>query len=446
MSYLQPSTPPSTTEVRKSKIRRDSIESNSTDVGSSDSLMQAKAKTPSSHPDLHQHQRQLITPNTPFETYKKPLLSPSKSFRQSENQKQHTGQLETPRQTPRWGGSSRKRLGDAIEFKERPEPVNSAGTFLFPLASSTVGTGRNFPELRFRHGPESHLQLGDDLLRPHLADRETKTPHLRMEQSILTVKKVRKPAKGRSLSREEQLMNYTSDEESEDEKPEQGLRKVSKKLEFDEPDLVPGTESMPSVPSTPKNQLTSKEYAYKRYVEEKSGLSDNEELETGEIKPLINPFVGQFEHKNRQMPEEYSRFAHEVELVNQRTGKKVIRSLNEYERSIKPKILFAQENEEDLVEVGAQTPPNKTQIHIPGLGRSSTVEEDDPNEIIRHERIFNPFRGSRGSKRGRELASRDQDRFEEIEYINQTSGRRVKRKMSPEELAVKPRKLNFDDC
>lgn len=446
MSEVQPSTPPSITEVSKNKIRRESMESNSTEVGSSESLAQTKAKTPSSHPDIHQSQRQLTTPNTPFEVYKKPLLSPSKSYRQTGEHKQHAGQLETPRETPRRKGSTRKSLEDAIKFRGRPKQENNAGSFLFPLAASTIGGAGKIPELRLRQAPESHLELGDDLLRPQFVNRGDDRQHLRVGEPILSVKKVRNRAQKRTLSREEQLMNYTSDEESEDERPEQGLRKVSKKLEFGE---IEPTPSCPSVPSTPENQLTSEKYAFHQYIEEKSGLSDDEaeELHLDKAKPLVNPFVGKFKPRSRQIPKEYSRFANEVELVNQRTGKKVVRTLNEYERSIKPKILFAQPECEDQPQTSAQTPPNHVQIHIRGISGTSDVEEDDPNEIIRHERIFNPFRGKSRTKRGRESESRDtENKFDEIEYINQTSGRRVKRKMSPEELAVKPKRLRFDDC
>ncbi|VEU23297.1 DEKNAAC104426 [Brettanomyces naardenensis] len=368
-------------------------------------------KTPSSYTKSHQHQ--LITPNTPHTVVGRTSLSPTGSYRR------HAGQLQTPLQTPRcsaitgaigtagtvgttgMAAPSRRRLGEAIEFNSAD--VMGLGPLLFPPAQSTVGSGRKG---KYLMSPQEVVN-DEDVLDIDIAEEESEAEQ---EQPKLAVRRQRKSKK------------YGNDEGEAGEGEGEGfvgLRKVSKRLEFDE-----------ETPSTPKGQVMDLEYAYREHIEERNDMEDEE---NDEGIALTNPFVGSFSEKRSEIPEDYARFETELELVNNRTGKRIIQRLDEEQRAIKPKRLTFEEVEEPEE---PQTPTNKVVLDPTATPRRGSDEEDS-GEPIRKERIVNPFKG-RISKRKRVQPKR----YEEIEYINHR-GERVNRRMSSEEMEIKPRRLEF---
>lgn len=450
MSANQPSTPPLSRHANsvKEPIRRESTSSigsnSSTETVMNENAKQtfykAHQKTPSSYTKMYQHQ--LFTPDTPNTTYginyKKALLSPTNSGRrtcsmpsgmpsalssQIKTNKQQK-QLQTPRQTPRCAssnGSVKRRMENALQFK-----ISQSGK-LGPLSPTKIDSG------------EMDTDPYGSLLGLGKVEEEEGMPKL-------VVSKRRK--RSVKVNREEELIDYSSDDET----PAEGLRKVSKRLRFDDTQRA---EESKSEPVTPPGQITTKDYAYKKYIEERSGLSETEcdDFWKSNDEPLKNPFVGHFKRERRPVPKEYARFENEMELVNTRTGKHIIRPLDKYQREIKPKRLFLEEL--SGFEDTPATPQNNVEPTIPKLHpffndvEMEDEEEEEEDEPIKNEPIFNPFKGHKNRSIGGRISKKtknNQRRKVEIEYINHSTGERVIRKMTSEEMAIKPKKLNFDNC
>ncbi|QPG75331.1 hypothetical protein FOA43_002684 [Brettanomyces nanus] len=440
-----PSTPP----FIKDSDANDDLQSQPviSSLGSCLSSSKTHLKTPSSYTRSHD---QLFTPNTPQSkkanvtavvastNSSSSMLSPSDSCKQSSLNQTQSSQLQTPRQTPRRFGSgsstnsssssSRKRLSGAIEFKAS-ENVGLKPS-LFPPAPSTVGFGRKWPTSLhtnlFNNNQQDMLDVKGSI-KVDIAEGEE------VSQPKLIVKRRRPNLRQQQLQQKQSLDDYSS-EESGDETLEEGLRKVSKRLEFE-------------APSTPKAQVMDINYAYENHIKEHNSMSPEEDFEQEKNIPSVveNPFIGDFPKRTSKIPLNYIRFENEMELVNSRTGKKIIKPLDDFQKSIKPRQLFLNEKEDDKKEDLLRTPQNK--ILLPNLShRSFNDEEDDTDERIRKERIFNPFRHADKSGRINKRKSVRPKRYDEIEYINHTSGDRVTRKMNDEELSIKPKKLNFDNC
>lgn len=314
-------------------------------------------KTPSSYA---KKDRQFYTPNTPHRNQKQ--QAPSVPRYQDEQQLTP----ETPRNVGR-----KNRLAGAIQF--------TAGPMLSSIQEPTIGLGSSL-----------------DVKRSFKVDTQLQ----KMPQ--LDIKKQRR----------------TSFDESDDETQEEGLRKVSKRLQFD-------LDDDDNVPSTPRAQLTSTEYAYNRYIKEKNTMDDDE---TEQQSRIPNPFVGSFKERPATIPDEYKRFEHEIELVD-RNGKRKVIQLDKTERAIKPKRLFTEESLQEFQTPHGRDNPNQQVL---------PEEDDNEDELIRKEKILNPFRGKFPE---RETKSTEID---ELEYINHSTGERVVRKMTDEEASIKPRRLRFD--
>ncbi|ODV86700.1 hypothetical protein CANARDRAFT_195802 [[Candida] arabinofermentans NRRL YB-2248] len=255
----------------------------------------------------------------------------------------------------------------------------------------------------------------------------------------------------------EQDSNYSSegDNISED---EPGFGKITKKLNF-------------NVPSTPKGQITDEKYAYDLHIKEGNNI-DEEDYETSvKVKELVNPFLvndggdDNNRSKSNVSKSQPSRFDHEIELVHSKTGKKIVRQMDEFEKAIKPKRLSF-----DHVIETPSTPENK--IMLNPLNERSPIEDDTNNgELIRKEKINNPFKvpskfssfKTHSTKKPLifgSLSDLDVDdesqamsssnvvskESREIVYINNKTGERVTQEMDYDQLKIKPKKLNFDGC
>ncbi|KAG7922841.1 hypothetical protein KL905_001107 [Ogataea polymorpha] len=351
---LQPSTPPSGTRT----------------AGSNRYL-----KTPVS---THLTKHHPHTPYTPHHTTKKQSIAVSPVAHHTRGQQQ----LQTPDQTPRIG--RRKDLTDAIASKIGESSV------LFPLAPSTVGSGR-----------KSHI--GGP----------------RLENAGLDLSKVYK------IDLEEELQ-FSSEEEGEN--SPQRLDKVTKKLDFNANEFA--------VPSTPAKQVITEEQAYKMHIApQRSDSGDDDERFVSRVK-MDNPFLESGEPRAPRETSDNSRFEEEIELVNNKTGEKVVRKMTDYEKSIKARRLDF--NGALLEDETPQTPRNK--VTPEPFKQQAWEDENEDGETIRKEKIKNPFRGpSLSSARSQSTRKTGQGR---LRYVDKT-GKAV-RELVDEESPIRPRKLRFD--
>ncbi|KAG7813186.1 hypothetical protein KL921_000732 [Ogataea angusta] len=351
---LQPSTPPSGTRA----------------AGSNRYL-----KTPVSAHHTKQHPH---TPYTPHHNPKKQAVAVSPVAHHTRGQQQ----LQTPDQTPRIG--RRKDVTDAITSKIGESSV------LFPLAPSTVGSGR-----KSHVGGPRLENVGLDLSKSYKIDLEEE-------------------------------LQFSSEEEGEC--LPQRLDKVTKKLDFNTNEFV--------APSTPAKQVMTEEQAYKMHIAPQRPDSGEDDERFVSRATINNPFLESGEPKGPGETAKYSRFEEEMELVNNKTGEKIVRKLTDYEKSIKARRLdFSSALDED---VAPQTPRNKV---TPGPFKQQDWEdESDDGEIIRKEKIKNPFRGqSLSSARSQSARKAGQGH---LRYVDKT-GKAV-RELVDEESPMRPRKLRFD--
>ncbi|KAG7726812.1 hypothetical protein KL933_003095 [Ogataea haglerorum] len=350
----QPSTPPSGTRT----------------AGSNRYL-----KTPVS---THQTKHHPHTPYTPHHLPRKQAVAASPVAHHTRGQQQ----LQTPDQTPRIG--RRKDLTDAIASKIGEPSV------LFPLAPSTVGSGR-----------KSHV--GGP----------------RLENARLDLSKSYK------IDLEEDLQ-FSSDEEGEN--LPRRLDKVTKKLDFKIDEFA--------VPSTPAKQVMTEEQAYNMHIDPQRPVSGDDDERFVLRATMNNPFLESGEPRAPRETTDYSRFEEEVELVNNKTGEKIVRKLTDYEKSIKARRLdFSSALLEDEA---PQTPRNN--VTPEPFKQHVWEDESEDRETIRKEKIKNPFRGpSLSSARSQSPRKTDQGY---LKYVDKT-GKAV-RELVDEEPPIRPRKLRFD--
>lgn len=276
-------------------------------------------------------------------------------------------------------------------------------------------------------------------------------------------------------AREKALMNYTSsdNEESDEDVVKRRMSMLRSKinntieLENSKQELI--------APSTPPMQIMDDEYIKTKFGIEKCAFPDLLDLDDSkeklsEARTLKNPFVisrsssperiSKPVHKSKASS---ARFENEMELVYHATGDKFFVRLSEDSRRIKPKkldfssVLEEERREQELL---LKTPQNNNRMSIKGLLNSYDAEENmdagadaDIEDIggindpgVSYEKIHNPFKGKIQESIRNVPEFKGMEELKEIEYINQTTGDRVRERMDEDQLRVKPKKLNFDGC
>ncbi|GME83953.1 unnamed protein product [Ambrosiozyma monospora] len=350
----------------------------------------------------------------------------------------HQQQLQTPEQTPRVPQQRRKELSEAISFDSAsssstllptPQTLAYNNALLFPVAHSTVGSGRRV----------GYSKPGSDFIK-------------------LDVKKSRLITK----QDDESMSSATSsDEESDDESApvEVQLRKVSKQLDFSVC-MEEEEDELLQVPGTPTGQILDEERVLELGVQEKPLFSEIDSPMEFNIKKqeLENPFletssVGSSRNK-KDLRLSTVDFENEMEFVNFRTGERIIKPLDSFQKSIKPKILdfnVKDEDDEDDFEVPT-TPTNNVKmnpLNIKPLKRRDLIGK---NEVIKKVKPANPFFMTRNTRnrleRQKSLSPPTSASYKSTLHFVDSKGHKdaLTERMDEEQLDFKPKKLNFDNC
>lgn len=356
------------------------------------------------------------------------------------NNKKPVNHLRTPETTPRH--FNRKR--DLIEYEtEYHRGINK-------VANSTIGVGRS---------PRKNRINSSNLLnnKMNLLDFQS---YIKIDMEIDEEDEEEEDEKEEEeLARENRLMNYNSSDDEDN-----SMNTLKRKLIIEEPF------------TTPPLQIMDDKRIIEQLGNEQLNYEDDEGIE--EIRKdlrdvyknknrflAINPFLNQ-DRKSEKIIEENkskfkeSRFENEIEMVYHATGEKFFVEMDKESKMIKPKKLsFEEETIGEFSgdkEIGLKTPTNNNRHYkmsingllnayegsYDGIGESDQEEYEDDRSLIKHEKIDNPFIVNRGS-------NKDQVHMKgmkEIEYINQSSGKRVVEKMDEEQVRIQPRKLDFSGC
>ncbi|KAH3664104.1 hypothetical protein OGAPHI_004818 [Ogataea philodendri] len=336
-------------------------------------------KTPVS---THQTKHHLHTPYTPHPSTKKQTLGSNVGSSPVSYRSRGSQQLQTPDQTPRI--SRRKDVNESIVSK-----INGPGA-IFPMAASTVGSGRK----SLVGGPKlENAQL--DLSKSYKIDLE-------------------------------EDLQYSSEEETADQ-PHR-LTKVTKKLDFGSVEFA--------MPSTPAKQVTTQEQAYKMHIAPHTSDKDDGERFIRR-RSFSNPFLETGDSTRAKEPVDFSRFEEEMELVNNKTGQKIVRKLTDYEKSIKPRKLDFSKAVEEVE--APTTPRNKVQIG-PFAQQTHNFDIED-GEVIRKEKIVNPFKGPSFSSAKKADKGKSEASAATLQYVDH-DGKVVG--LGEEKTRLTGRRLNFD--
>ncbi|GMG56251.1 unnamed protein product [Ambrosiozyma monospora] len=252
----------------------------------------------------------------------------------------------------------------------------------------------------------------------------------------------------------------SSDDESDDESAPVAvqLRKVSKQLDFSVC-MEEEEDEFLQVPGTPTGQILDEERVLELGVQEKPLFTESIGSMEFNVKKqeLENPFletpsVGSSRNK-RDLKISTVDFENEMEFVNFKTGERIIKPLNSFQKSIKPKILdfSIQEDDEDDFDVPT-TPTNNVQMNPLNIKPFKRRDLIGKHEIIKKVRPSNPFFMTRNTRNRLEheksLSPPTSSSFKSTLHFVDSKGHKdaLTERMDEEQLDFKPKKLNFDNC
>jgi hypothetical protein len=386
--------------------------------------------------------------------------------------------LRTPETTPRH--FYRKR--DTIEL------INLEGSStamfskinqpLFPTAQSNIGSGRTLPQLNRKDSSNSQssrkglLEFRSSIkinVEEEEEDNEKNEEDINKEKKDSTdVNKVRNSPY--FTAKEKELMNYSSSEYDSDEEKNKATNLLQSKIN------ISGSFTKSNSPSTPPNQIITDELIMEKFGIEKCQFDFLEDLNETKLdlqnkyqtNKINNPFIKRSDSfkisKIQKKKATFNpRFENEIEMVYHATGEKFFVQLSDEAKKVKPKKLNFDEFKDldldsdidiesnDLLKTPTLNEHNKMSIrgllNYDGHNRESNEKIGTIlAEGIRKEKIHNPFKTQNNLldpnlKKG--ILKQD---IHEIEFINQTTGEKIIEKMDDEQLRIRPRKLNFDDC
>lgn len=396
----------------------------------------------------------------------------------------HINPLRTPETTPRH--VTRKRDVNDLSFIQNTGTGDHVklGHPIFQTTPSTVGSGRNsnFKKTTYplpnnsANKDKTNLLEFRSAIKIQVEQDENENSDLDVEMKDSTLSSIKKRFdvlnSDYENEKERMLMNYTSSECDSDEDAKQPTESLRRRLNITS-EFISNEKKLNIVktPVTPPRQIMNDSFIFEKFGIEKCKYTDISSDDLEEIerdlknrKNFSNPF--QLSEIPSKVKTNFSpRYENEIEMVYHATGEKFFVPLSEDGKRIKPKKLnfdaFKRSNEishDDLL----QTPPrssNNNKMSIKGLlndenERFFEDEDDyDDNEDVvngvKRKRIVNPFKGTSQIQKGKLGKCENvtgNENMQQIEYLNQTTGKHLIEEMDEDQLRIKPKKLDFSEC